>query len=468
MSSFIQNDFLLRTDTAKKLYREYAEPMPIIDYHCHLDPKAIADNQSFGSMTEVWLGGDHYKWRALRTLGVEELYITGDAPDEEKFARWAEALPQTLGNPLFHWSALELKRYFGIDELLTADNWSGIYRRCNERLAEPDFTAQGLIIRSNVKWICTTDDPADDLSHHKRIAEQTSFDAKVTPTFRPDKALQIGAAGFVDYLDTLGQAVGYTIDSYAKMEQALIERIEHFHRSGCLISDHAFTEVPHTRATAVELDTIFAKKLGGEELSKKESDRYTTELFLSLGRAYAQKGWAMQLHIGAIRNPNTRMLKRLGPDTGFDTIGDPRVADSLCGLLDALDSDNLLPRTILYNLNATSNDVLAALISSFQQEGIRGKMQFGSGWWYNDQKEGMLKQLTSLSSIGLLSSFVGMLTDSRSFLSYTRHEYFRRILCNLIGGWAEDGEVPDDLPLLGKLVQDVSFNNANAYFGMKL
>ncbi|GGA25606.1 glucuronate isomerase [Paenibacillus physcomitrellae] len=483
MKPFIHEDFLLQSEEARILYHEYAKALPIIDYHCHLDPKLIADNKPFSSITDVWLGGDHYKWRALRTFGVEERYITGSASDEEKFAKWSEVLPYTIGNPLYHWSALELKTYFGVEEQLQPGNWRDIYDHCNRLLAQDEFKPQGLITRSKVKWVCTTDDPADDLAHHARIAESQKqagqgqeqggqgdavFATRVTPTFRPDKALQIGADSFPDYVKQLEQAAGFTITSYALMERALLERADFFNQQGCLISDHGFSHLPYAEAAPTELEDIFNRRMNGQTLTSLECDQYTTALFLALGRKYAELGWTMQLHIGAIRNPNSRKFHELGPDTGYDTIGDNTYADRLYKLLDGLERTNELPKTILYNLNSSQNDVLAAMVGSFQGEGIKGKVQFGSGWWYNDQKDGMLKQLTSLSNLGLLSCFVGMLTDSRSFLSYTRHEYFRRVLCNLIGGWAANGEAPRDLPFLGQMVQDICYYNADRYFQMNL
>ncbi|WP_054941619.1 glucuronate isomerase [Paenibacillus ihuae] len=466
MKALIHEDFLLQSEEARILYHEYAKDLPIIDYHCHLDPQAIAEDKRFNSITELWLGGDHYKWRALRTFGVDEKYITGSTPDEEKFAKWSEVLPFTIGNPLFHWSLLELKSYFGVEEQLNPQNWREIYEHCNTRIAADGFSAQGLITRSNVKWICTTDDPVDDLKYHARIAgkSQNTFKTGVTPTFRPDKALLIEADSFPAYLTSLEQAAGYPITSFALMERALLERIEYFHRQGCMISDHGFSHLPYEEAPASVLEDIFSRRLSGESLSRLECDQYATALMLTMGRKYAAQGWAMQLHIGAIRNPNTRRFRELGPDTGFDTIGDNSYADRLYKLLDGLDRTGELPKTIIYNLNAAQNDVLAAMIGSFQGDGIKGKIQFGSGWWYNDQKDGMIKQLTSLSNLGLLSCFVGMLTDSRSFLSYTRHEYFRRILCNLIGGWVVNGEAPRDLPFLGRIVQDICYHNADRYF----
>ncbi|MEK4059782.1 MULTISPECIES: glucuronate isomerase [Paenibacillus] len=464
MKPFIHEDFLLQSEEARILYHEYAEALPIIDYHCHLDPKAIADNKRFNNIAEVWLGGDHYKWRALRTFGIEERYITGNASDEEKFAKWSEVLPYTVGNPLYHWSALELKAYFGVEEQLSQDNWRKIYDHCNTLIAQDGFTARGLITRSRVKWICTTDDPVDDLRYHEQIAGDKEFKTGVTSTFRPDKALLIEAESFPGYVANLEQTVGYAITSYELMERALLERIEYFDQQGCMISDHGFSHLPYAEAPPSVLETIFSKRLSGETLSRLECDQYATALFLAMGRKYAAHDWAMQLHIGAIRNPNTRMFRELGPDTGFDIIGDRSYADNLYKLLDGLDRTGELPRTILYNLNAVQNDVLAAMAGSFQGEGVKGKIQFGSGWWYNDQKDGMIKQITSLSNLGLLSCFVGMLTDSRSFLSYTRHEYFRRILCNHIGGWVTSGEAPRDLSFLGGIVQDICYHNANRYF----
>lgn len=466
MKALIHEDFLLQSEEARILYHEYAKALPIIDYHCHLDPQAIAGDKRFNSITELWLGGDHYKWRALRTFGIDENYITGSASDEEKFAKWSEVLPFTVGNPLYHWSALELKSYFGVEEQLNPQNWRDIYAHCNTLIAEDGFSAQGLITRSNVKWICTTDDPVDDLRYHGQIAGQQGFKTGVTPTFRPDKALLIEADAFPAYVFSLEQAVGYPITSFTLMERALLERIDYFHRQGCMISDHGFSHLPYEEAPSSVLEAIFSKRLSGESLSRLECDQYATALFLAMGRKYAAHGWAMQLHIGAIRNPNTRRFRELGADTGFDIIGDHSYAERLYKLLDGLDRTGELPKTIVYNLNAAQNDVLAAMVGSFQGDGIKGKIQFGSGWWYNDQKDGMIKQLTSLSNLGLLSCFVGMLTDSRSFLSYTRHEYFRRILCNLIGGWVTGGEAPRDLPFLGGIVQDICFHNADRYFAL--
>lgn len=464
MKTFLNENFLLKNEAAKTLYHNYAKDMPIIDYHCHLNPQEIAENRGYNSISEIWLGGDHYKWRAMRSFGVEEDFITGDTTDEEKFQKWAEALPYTIGNPLLHWSALELKEYFGIEEQLTGDNWKEIYDKCNEVITSDEFTAQSLIKNSNVEWICTTDDPIDILEFHQAIAKQDSFETSVTPTFRPDKVLLINNPEFLEYVQKLAKVVGFSIDSYEKMVEATINRIEYFNENGCFISDHAFTYVPYEEASKGELVAIFVKRLQGEELSALEVDQYTTAMMVEMGRKYSEFDWAMQVHIGAVRNPNTKMFEKIGPDTGYDFIGDWNFAESLSKLLNALEMTDQLPKTILYTLNAVHNDVLGTMIGAFQEGGTKGKIQFGSGWWFNDQKDGMVKQMISLSNLGLLSSFVGMLTDSRSFLSYTRHEYFRRILCNLIGTWVEGGEVPNDLEFLGKIVQDICYNNAYNYF----
>lgn len=462
--TFLDENFLLKNETAKILYHQYAKGMPIIDYHCHLDPKAIAENKRFRNISEIWLGGDHYKWRAMRAFGVEEAYITGEKTAEEKFQKWAETLPYTIGNPLLHWSALELKQYFGVEEQLTGDNWEKIYDACNDVINDESFTTQNLITNSNVQWICTTDDPIDTLAYHQAIAKQDSFKVAVTPTFRPDKLLAINAPAFNEYVERLAEVVGFTIDTYEKLVKATTNRIDYFHENGCFISDHAFTYVPYREASKEELEVIFVKGLREQQLSTVEIDQYITALMMEMGKKYAKLDWTMQLHIGAIRNANSRMYKTIGLDTGYDSIGDWNYVENLVQLLDALDITDELPKTIIYNLNAVHNDALSTLCGSFQEGGIKGKVQFGTGWWFNDQKDGMIKQMTSLAHLGLLSPFVGMLTDSRSFLSYPRHEYFRRILCNLIGTWVEDGEAPNDIELLGKIVQDICYNNAYNYF----
>ena len=467
MKPFMDGNFLLTNKTAETLYHDYAKDMPIFDYHCHLNSQEIAENKQYRNITEVWLGGDHYKWRALRSNGVDERYITGDAPDKEKFMKWAETMPQCLGNPLFHWTHLELKAYFDIDQVLSPATAEEIWEKCNALLAKDEFRARGLIERSNVKVICTTDDPVDSLEHHIALAKDASFKSKVLPTFRPDKSFNIEKPGFIDWIAKLEQVTGTKIKCLDTLKAALKQRVEFFHQVGCRLSDHALDPIVFAAGTDVQADEILQKALKGQALSDNEVALYKTNILLFLGRQYARLGWAMQLHMGTIRNNNSRKLKLLGPDTGFDAIGDYTIAEALSKFLDALDSTDELPKTILYCLNPRDNEILGTIIGCFQGSGIPGKMQFGSGWWFNDQKDGMIKQLVALANLGLLSRFVGMLTDSRSFLSYTRHEYFRRILCNLIGEWVENGEFPNDIPLLGSIVQNICFNNANNYFGIE-
>lgn len=464
MKKFMDESFLLNNEIAVKLYHEYAKDMPIIDYHCHLNPKEIAENKKYRNLTEIWLGGDHYKWKAMRSNGIDEKYITGDAADKEKFLKWAETVPYTIGNPLYHWTHLELKRYFGIDTVLNPQTAEEIWETCNELLQKEEFTARGLIKRSNVGVICTTDDPIDSLEYHKAIASDAAFDVDVFPTFRPDKGVNIEKEGFGDWIKKLEQVTGREIVSYDNLIEALEARIQFFHEMGCKVSDHALDPIVFEEADDEELNSIFSKGLKGEKLTESEVKKYKTGVLIFLGRTYAKLGWVMQLHIGTIRNVNTRMMKLIGPDTGFDTIGDYIFAQALAQFLDALDKEDQLPKTILYTLNPRDNEVLATMIGSFQGGGVPGKIQFGSGWWFNDQKDGMIRQMIALSNVGLISRFVGMLTDSRSFLSYTRHEYFRRILCNLLGEWVENGELPGDMELLGKVVKDISYYNANQYF----
>jgi len=467
MKPFMDENFLLTNKTAETLYHDYAKDMPIFDYHCHLNPQEIAENKQYRNITEVWLGGDHYKWRALRSNGIDERYITGDAPDKEKFMKWAETMPQCLGNPLFHWTHLELKAYFGINQVLSPATAEEIWEKCNTLLAKDEFRARGLIKRSNVKVICTTDDPVDSLEHHIALAKDTSFTTKVLPAFRPDKSFNIEKPGFADWVAKLSQVSGTKIKGLESLKTALKQRVEFFHQVGCRVSDHALDPIVFAAGTDVQADAILQKALTGQSLSDNEVALYKTNILLFLGRQYARLGWTLQLHMGTIRNNNSRMLKLLGPDTGFDATADYTIAESLSKFLDALNSTDELPKTILYSLNSRDNEILGTIIGCFQGSGIPGKMQFGSGWWFNDQKDGMIKQLTTLANLGLLSRFVGMLTDSRSFLSYTRHEYFRRILCNLIGEWVEAGEFPNDITLLGSIVQNICFNNANNYFGIK-
>ena len=466
MKNFMDENFLLNSKAAVELYHDYAKDMPIYDYHCHIKPGEIAEDRKYKNITEVWLGGDHYKWRALRINGVEERYITGDAGDKEKFMKWAETMPCCIGNPLYHWTHLELKRFFGIDKLLSPETAEEIWEACNSMLQKDEFSTRGLIKRSNVKVICTTDDPADTLEYHQAIAADASFDVAVLPSFRPDRGINIDKAGFPEWISRLGEVTGKTISSFEDLKAALVQRIDYFHKAGCRISDHGLDYAVYAQGTEEDASAALSKALKGESLTQLEMDRYKTQTVLFLGREYARRNWVMQLHLGTIRNNNSRMMKLLGPDTGFDAIGDFTYAQALAMILNALDETDELPKTILYCLNPVNNEVLGTITGCFQGGGIPGKLQFGSGWWFNDQKDGMIKQMTALANLGLLSRFTGMLTDSRSFLSYTRHEYFRRILCNLIGEWVDNGEAPNDMKLLGKMVRDICYNNAVRYFAL--
>ncbi len=452
--SFINDDFMLKTETAKKLYHEYAEDMPIIDYHCHLVPKMIAENKKFKNAFELFLGGDHYKWRQIRTNGTPEELITGDGgSDYEKFYEFAKAMPYLIGNPLYHWTHLELKRYFGIEETLNEKTCKAIWDKVNECLAKDEFRPQELIKRSNVKVVCTTDDPADSLEYHQALRD---FECKILPAFRPDKAVEIGKETFMPYIEMIG------VKSYDELIGWLTSRIEFFHENGCRVSDHALEYVPYALGNPAE---VFDKKLSGKELTLEEINVFKTAVMKHCAKEYVRLGWAMQLHIGAVRNNNTKMYKKLGPDTGFDSVNDLCIAEDLAKFLDCLEIDDCLPKTILYTLNPKDNATLGTILGCFQQGPIQGKIQFGSAWWFNDQRDGMVDQMRSLANLGMLSRFVGMLTDSRSFVSYTRHEYFRRIFCNLIGQWVEDGEYPADWEYLEKIVKGVCYNNAEAYFG---
>lgn len=464
MKSFMDQDFLLQNKTATELYHHYAKSMPIFDFHCHLSPKEIAENKQYRNITELWLGGDHYKWRAMRSNGVAERFITGEASDEEKFQKWAETMVFCIGNPLYHWTHLELRRYFGIDELLSPKTAQGIWEKCNQSLKEDGFTAQGLITRSNVKAICTTDDPVDSLEYHHALANNKNFPVKVVPALRPDKGIHIERADFLPWITKLGETVQATITNLDDLKNALHKRLEFFHQAGCRLSDHALDPIRYQEATDGEINSILKKALHHENLSQMEIEKYQTGMLLFLGREYSRLGWTMQLHMGVIRNNNRRMMSLLGPDTGFDSIGDESYAKDLAQFLNALDQTDELPKTILYCINPRDNEVIGTMLGCFQGSEVPGKVQFGSGWWFNDQKDGMNRQMIALANLGLLSRFVGMVTDSRSFLSYTRHEYFRRILCNLVGEWVENGEAPNDLPLLGKMAQDICYNNAKNYF----
>lgn len=465
MKPFIHDDFLLNNDPAITLYHEYAKNMPIIDYHCHLEPKEIVENKPFTNLTELWLVGDHYKWRAMRSAGIKEQYITGDASDKEKFLAWAKTVPQCIGNPLYHWTHLELKRYFNIDLLLNEETAEEIWEHCNRILQDGGITPQSLIKQSNVKMIGTTDGPIDSLEFHQAISINENIEAKVLPSFRPDPAIEINKPTFSPFVEKLGEIIGSDITSFHQFLDAVEGRVRYFHEVGCRISDHGFENLVFEECSLAEATSIFQKKQDGSTVSILEENKFKTFMMVFLGELYASLNWVMQLHLGAIRDNSTRMFNQIGPNTGFDSISDLEMARPLNEFLNALDVNNQLPKTIVYNLNPAHNYVISSAVGNFQGGGIRGKIQFGSGWWFNDQKDGMIRQISDLANLGLLSHFVGMLTDSRSFLSYTRHEYFRRILCNLFGEWVERGEVPNDYPFLGRVIQDICFNNANAYFG---
>ena len=449
--SFINDSFMLKSETARKLYG-MVKDLPIIDYHCHLSPKQIAENYRFKNAHDLFLGGDHYKWRQLRTNGVEERYITGDADDYDKFREFARTMPMLIGNPLYHWTHLELKRYFGIDEPLCADSCERIWNRCNELLAREDYRAQELIKRSGVEVICTTDDPADTLEYHAALRD---FSTKVLPTFRPDKAVDIDKPTFMPYIESIG------VRSWAEYEAWLRARIEYFAGFGCRLSDHAMEYVPFAEGDPAP---VFEKRMRGEELTRVEIDSFKTAALAVCAEEYTARGWAMQIHIGAMRNNNRRMFEKLGADAGFDSINDLSIAEKLSALLNHLEYRGVLPKTILYTLNPKDNYVLGTMLGNFQSAPTPGKIQFGSGWWFNDQRDGMVAQMQALANLGMISRFVGMLTDSRSFVSYPRHEYFRRIMCNLIGGWVEDGEYPADFDALKKIVQGIAYYNAKNYF----
>lgn len=467
MKTFIDDNFMLNSPTAVRLYHEYAKTMPIFDYHCHLNPKEILEDKKYSDLTEIWLGGDHYKWRLMRANGVDEKYVTGDVDPYDKFLKWAETIPKCVGNPLYHWTHLELKRFFDIDEILCPESAPEVWKACNAKLVDPEFSARSLIRNSNVKALCTTDDPIDDLENHFELTKDETFSVKVLPTFRPDKALHLENAGFTDWIARLTEAAGMKITTFEELVQALEKRAEFFKTAGCRVSDHSFGYPDFTKGTLEEAQSAFQKALAGEKLSQEDINAYKTYLMHALGRIYHRLDFAMQLHLGVIRNTNTKMFKITGPDTGFDCIGNGISADSLVALFDGMNKTDELPRTVVYCLNDKDNEKIASILGCFQS-GFSGKMQLGSAWWYNDQRDGMLAQMKTVGNYGLLSHFIGMLTDSRSFLSYTRHEYFRRILCDLLGTWAESGEVPMDYILLGGMVKDICYNNAVQYFGLEL
>ncbi|MCX8737829.1 glucuronate isomerase [Gilliamella sp. B2824] len=470
MKSFLDDNFLLQTDAAQRLYFDYAQDQPIYDYHCHLSPKEIAENKNFRNLAEIWLAGDHYKWRVLRTAGINENLITGNATDYDKYLTWAKVVPLTLGNPIYHWTHLELKRPFGIKNILFNENTAEkIWLQANELLATKEFSTQGILKQMKVKAVGTTDDPIDSLEYHKKISLDNAFETKVRPSWRPDKVFKIELSGFTDYIGQLGVAADIEINSFEKLLCALTKRLDHFEQHNCQAADHGieilrYADIPPEK----QLDHILTKRLMNQSLSEVEIAQFSTAILVWLGKQYHQRNWVMQLHLGALRNNNQRMFKILGPDAGFDSIGDRPIAEPLSSLLGLLDLTDQLPKTILYCLNPRDNEVIATMVGNFQGSDMAGKIQFGSGWWFNDQKDGMQRQLMQLSQMGLLSQFVGMLTDSRSFLSFTRHEYFRRILCNMIGSWMENGEIPADFNLVGNMVRNICFDNAHRYFQTKI
>ena len=467
MKAFLDDDFLLTTPTARRLY-QVARSMPILDYHCHLDPKEIAQDRRFENITQVWLGCDHYKWRLMRANGVDEAYITGDAPDREKFQKWAETLELAIGNPLYHWSHLELRRYFGYEGVLNGDTAQEVWELCNQKLQEPGMSARSLIANSGVTLVCTTDDPADSLEWHQQLAQDSSFPVKVLPAWRPDAAMGLERPEYLDYLQRLGQAAGVEIRTYADLKEALLSRMDFFDKVGCRASDHALTVAVCQPASEEELERVFQKRLEGEPLTQEELAAFQTGFLRFVAGEYKRLGWVMQLHYGCRRNNNTRMFHKLGRDTGYDAVLQGTPSLEVAAFLDLLASQDALPRMVLYSLNPNDDEGLHSVIGCFQDGTPLGRIQQGSAWWFNDHKAGMVKQLTAFANGGLLGNFIGMLTDSRSFLSYPRHEYFRRILCELLGAWVENGEYPADWKALEKMVRGVCYNNAVEFFGFPL
>jgi len=463
MKKFLDENFLLTNKTSETLYHEFAKAMPVIDYHNHLPPDQIANDTNFDNISQAWLYGDHYKWRAMRTNGIDESYCTGNRSDEEKFQKWAETVPYTLRNPLYHWTHLELQRYFGIGEVLNGKSAPDIYKRSSELLREKDFSCRNLLKKMNVKVVCTTDDPLDSLEHHKAYAAEGN-ELKMLPTFRPDKFILIDNPDFLSYLERLGAIVGFRIDSFETIKKALAQRARDFAALGCRLSDHGLEQIFATDFTEEGADKAVKKVLAGQSLSTAEALEYKSAILHALGVMYAELGWTQQFHLGALRNNNRRAMRQLGPDTGWDSIGDFPQAAALSRFLGKLDEYNQLAKTVIYNLNPADNEMIATMIGNFNDGSVAGKVQFGSGWWFLDQKDGMTRQINALSNMGLLSRFIGMLTDSRSFLSFPRHEYFRRILCNILGEDIENGELPDDLAWTGEVVQNICYNNASRFF----
>lgn len=464
MKPFMDENFLLHSETAQILYHQHAAKMPIFDYHCHINPKDIAEDRRFNSITEIWLAGDHYKWRGMRTNGIDERFCTGDASDWQKFEKWAETVPQTLRNPLYHWTHLELKKFFGINEVLNPKSARKIFDACNEKLKTPEYSCRNIIRMANVHTICTTDDPIDNLQYHQQI-KASGFEVAILPAWRPDKAMAVeDPASYINYIQQLAVAADMEIITFADLMTALDKRHQYFHENGCRLSDHGLDTAFAEDYTSKEIRAIFTKVRAGNLLTNEEILQFKSCMLYEFGVMDNSRGWTQQFHLGALRNNNTRLFNKLGPDTGFDSIGDKPIAESLSKLLNKLDIEDKLSKTVLYNLNPADNELYATMIGNFQDGSVPGKMQWGSGWWFLDQKDGMTKQINALSNLGLLSRFVGMLTDSRSFLSYTRHEYFRRTLCNILGDDVEKGEIPNDMELLGNMVENICFNNAKNYF----
>ena len=461
MANFFHDDFLLKTETAKRLFHDYARDMPIFDFHCHLDPKAIFENANFADITEAWLGGDHYKWRIMRTCGIDEKYITGDADSLSKFKAFAGALKYAIGSPIYHWAHMELRTYFGINEPLTEANAEAIYNQVNALLATPDYSLRRFIEKSNVQAIYTTDDPIDSLEWHDKIKADSSIGFTVAPAFRPDKAINLHKPGFVDYIAQLGTVAGVTIDGITSLENALANRIQFFDQAGCVASDHGIDYVPFAECTQSEADAILKKVLSGATISEQEINQYQTYVLQYLAGHYTKLGWAMEVHYGAIRGINSYWQDKLGPDTGFDSIGEAPSIHNLAKLFDSIEKTTGLPKTMVFNINPNDNYLVGTLIGGFQQ---RGNLQFGTAWWFNDHINGMTAQINALADVGVLGKFVGMLTDSRSFLSYPRHDYFRRILCNIVGQWMEDGLYNPDIVAAGELIKGIAYNNAVDYF----
>lgn len=467
MSKFMDKNFLLTTKVSRKLYFDHAEKMPIIDYHCHVSPKEIYEDKHFANITDLWLSGDHYKWRLMRSNGVDEHYITGNATPYEKFVKFVETLPKTIGNPMYHWCHLELKKYFGYNGVLCPETVKDVWELTEKKLKEDNISVRSIIKMSNVQFIGTTDDPTDTLEYHRLIAEDNTIDTVVAPSFRPDKALNIEKAEWCDYIKKLQQVSGVDIVDLGSLKSALTSRIEHFNECGCKASDHGLDKMVYAYAEEKEVDKIIKKALKCAEISVEDSEIVKTELLVHCAREYYRLGWVMQLHYNCMRNPNTKAFETLGADTGFDCIGPDNGSRKLAHLLDRLNREDNLPKTIIYSLDPSDNQFIDTLIGAFQGTEIEGKIQHGSAWWFNDNKQGMRDQLTSLANLSLLGNFVGMLTDSRSFLSYTRHEYFRRILCGLIGEWVENGEYPMDEKVLGEIVRGICYENARKYFNLK-